>query len=257
MRLKFSTEVMSQSIDGARVILTPGEEHLLTLNLIVLVLKSMKVHKEIIQGSDQWLALRSQYFTASTSGKWVTAEKRNKTQEKAAFGAICKKLAEISDCEMKPHYEDWGMKRGTELEPEARDAYTEETGRAVEEVGFCSRDDITAGASPDGFINEREGMMEIKSPEPQTQVKYILCQDHLIEYCYNQVHHQMAVTGCKYVDLYSYCPGLPSVLVRIERDAFTEDLLRGLVRLSAEFKIYKKVMSLKWLEMKNRIEEEK
>ncbi len=217
----------------------------------------MKVHEDIEQGSSQWLELRSNYFTASSSGKWVAVEKRNKTQEKAAMTAICKTLAQMSGCEMKPHFEDWSMKRGTELEPKAREAYTTETGRTVEEVGFCSRDDIMAGFSPDGFIDERKGMLEIKCPEPQTHVKYILEPDHLIEYCYTQFHHEMAVSGCKYVDLYSYCPGLPSVLVRVYRDAYTEDLLRGLIRLSAEFNDYKSIMAGKWSAMKTRIESEK
>ena len=216
----------------------------------------MKIH-DVEQKSEAWLELRKQYFTASASGAWVAAETRNKTQDKAAKTAIYKKLAEVSGCEMKPHYEDWSMKKGTENEPAARAAYTEETKREVEEVGFCSHDTALAGASPDGLIDEREGGLEIKAPEPQTQVKYINEPDELVAYCKVQAHHQMAVTGCKYIDLYSYCPGLPSVLVRVERDAFTEDLLRGLIRLSAEFKEYKKTMSIKWQEMKYRIEEEK
>ena len=214
----------------------------------------MKVYEDLEQGSQEWLKLRSQYFTASSSGKWVAVENRNKTQEKAAMTAICKTLAQMSGCEMKPHRPDWGMKRGTALEPEAREAYAEETGRDVEEVGFCCRDDIMAGFSPDGFIDERKGMLEIKCPEPQTHVKYILEPEHLIEYCYTQFHHEMAVSGCAYIDLYSYCPGLPSVLVRVERDSFTEDLLRGLIRLSAEFTEYKQAMAEKWSEMNKRIE---
>jgi len=208
------------------------------------------------QRSDEWFEARKGVFTASSMGAWVSKEKRTKTDEKAALTAICKNLAEMSGCELAPIFANWAMTRGTELEPEAREYYEKESGNKVEEVGFCIHDNGGFGCSPDGFIDDRKGMVEIKCPEPQTHVKYIFGES-LPDTYKVQVHMQMSVTGASYSDFYSYCPGLPSMLIRVERDAYTEDLLRGLIRLSAEFKEYKTIMAAKWETMKARIESEK
>ena len=184
----------------------------------------------------------------------MTAESRNKTQEKAAMAAICKNLAEMSGCEMKPVHKDWCMERGTRLEPEARGAYEYETGKETEEVGFCIHENGGFGCSPDAFIDGRKGMVQIKCPLPQTHVKYLLNQDTFLADYKIQMHMEMAVTGASFNDFYSYCPGLPSMLVRVDRDAFTEDLLRGLIRLSSEFEEYKEEMARKWGEMSARLE---
>jgi len=206
------------------------------------------------QRSDEWFEARKGVFTASVMGMWVLKEKRTKTDDKAALTAICKCLAEMSGCELAPIFANWAMKRGTELEPEAREYYEKESGNKVEEVGFCIHDNGGFGCSPDGFIDERKGMVEIKCPEPQTHVKYIFGE--VLPDTYKvQVHMQMAVTGASYSDFYSYCPGLPSMLIRVERDEFTEDLLRGLIRLSAEFTDYKSIMAVKWNAMKARLEQ--
>jgi putative phage-type endonuclease len=213
----------------------------------------MKVYDQIEQGTDEWLALRLGVFSASEIGIWVTSDKRNKTQDKAAMSLICKKLAEISGCEMEPFFDNWAIRRGNELEPEARIAYTEETGLEVEEVGFCMHDNGSFGCSPDGFIRDREGMLEIKCPLPQTHVKYLL-DGELPDTYKCQVHMQMAVTGAKYTDFYSYCPGLPSMRISVLRDDFTESMLSGLLRLSYEFEGHKKTMADLWDQMKSRID---
>jgi len=207
------------------------------------------------QGTDEWLEARKGVFTASQMGIWVTKEKRTKTDDKAAFASICKTLAELSGCEMAPVFPNWAMKRGTELEPLARAAFQEESGLDVEEVGFCVHDNGGFGCSPDGFTNDRKGLVEIKCPLPETHVKYTLNPESFVDTYRIQIHMQMAVTGADYCDCYSFCPLLPSMLLRVERDAFTEDLLRGLIRLADEFKEYKKEMAAKWAEMKKRIEE--
>jgi len=210
----------------------------------------MKVY-DCEQRSEEWFELRKGVFTASDMGAWVLAEKRNKTQEKAAFSAICKKLAEMSGCEMEPVFQNWAMKWGTEHEDEARDFYTEETGNEVEEVGFCIHDNGGFGCSPDGFIHERKGMLEIKCPLPQTQVKRLL-QGGFPDEHFIQCHMQMAVTGCKYVDFYSYCPSLPSFSARLDWDDTTYKMLAGLNRLSKELKEHQTHIFKLWDEMKNK-----
>ena len=211
----------------------------------------MKVYEELIQGTEEWLDVRKGVFTASEMGVWITSDKRNKTQEKAAFFVICRNLAEMSGCELEPFFENWAMRRGTALEPEARQFYTEETGNKVEQVGFALHDNGGFGCSPDGFIDDRKGMLQIKCPVPNTHCKYLL-EPGLPDTHKVQVHFEMAVTGAQYNDFYAYCPGLPSMLYRVERDEYTESILSGLLRLSVEFKSYQSKMSALWAEMKKR-----
>jgi len=218
----------------------------------------MKVYEDIIQGSEEWLELRKSVFTASSMGLWITADSRSKTQEKAALTAIKKKLAEYAGCELKPTYPDWNMERGTALEPEARQFYSDETGNKVEEVGFVLHDNERMGCSPDGFIDDRKGMLQIKCPSPDTHLGYLIeslvSGPFLPDTNKVQLHFEMAITGAKYNDYYAYCPGLPSMLYRVQRDDYTESVLSGLLRLSGEFKIYQKKLEVLWDQMKARIE---
>jgi hypothetical protein len=95
-------------------------------------------------------------------------------------------------------------------------------------------------------------MLEIKCPLPQTQVKRLLQggfpDEHLI-----QCHVQMAVTGCKHVDFYSYCPSLPSFSARLDWDETTCKILAGLNRLSKELKEHRGRIAKLWDEMKSKI----
>ena len=209
---------------------------------------------ECTQNTPEWYAARHGNFTASAIGLWITAEKRNKTQEKAAFSAICNNLAEISGAELIPSYNNYIMERGHELEPVARKAYTELTGQEVEEVGFVLHDAEGFGCSPDGLVEDRTGNLQIKCPFGPHQVKYIFAKTLPGEYKV-QCHMEMAVCGTQYNDFFSFCPGLPSMLYRVERDEFTESVLSGLLRLNYEFDQYREKLNDDWKAEKARIEE--
>ena len=213
----------------------------------------MKVFEELIQGTDEWLEVRSGVISASEVGAWVAKEKRTKTDEKAALNLICLKLAEKSGEEMQPFYETWAVKRGNALEPEARKAYELESGNEVEEVGFVMHDNNMMGVSPDGLTRNRKSGVELKCPLPQTHVKYLL--DGVLPEQYKpQVHMQMAICEWEFCDFYSYSPSLPPFMLRVERDDFTEAMLSGLLRFCYEYKMKNAVMAVKWDEMKKRIE---
>jgi len=211
----------------------------------------MRYHTDLIQGTSEWLDLRIGTISASEIGVWVTKEKRTKTDEKAALNLICLKLAEKSGEEMQPFYETWAVKRGSALEPEARKAYELESGNEVEEVGFIMHDNGMMGVSPDGLTRNRKSGVEIKAPLPQTHVKYLL-DGTLPEQYKAQCHMQMAICEWEYVDFYSYSPSLPSLMVRVKRDEFTESMLSGLLRFCYEYKAKTAIMSEKWEEMKTR-----
>lgn len=203
------------------------------------------------QRSTDWYKVRKGVFTASEVGKFAISAKPNAREESARKKLIYKKLAEISGCYMAPIFESDAMRRGTELEPEAREAYTSITGNVVEEVGFALHDSKAFGCSPDGCIGlndtrtETEGLIEIKCPESQTHVAYLF-EGVLPDSYEMQVHMQLATTGAKWCDFFSYCPGLPPLLIRVEPNKLTFEIERGLIRLHKEFEDYKSQLADLW-----------
>ena len=115
------------------------------------------------------------------------------------------------------------MQRGNELEPEARRLYEFINEKAVEQVGFCMTDDRRFGCSPDGFIDDRKGGLEIKCPRLETHIGYVMASKLPTAYKV-QVHASMFVTGCKYWDFMSYAPEADPFILRVERDDFTDKL---------------------------------
>jgi putative phage-type endonuclease len=112
------------------------------------------------------------------------------------------------------------MEWGTEQEPHARAAYAARTGELVEEVGFIDHPTIQgAGASPDGIVGD--GLVEIKSPQTNTMLEWILTRTIPARYL-AQMQFQMAVTGAKWCDFAAYDPRLPEhlqlLIIRVERD---------------------------------------
>jgi putative phage-type endonuclease len=137
-----------------------------------------------------------------TKGTEATTRKNYKFQ--LALERITRKIPE--DTFTNKHIE-----RGNELEKFARMAYEIKIGNMVEEIGFCYPDGKMFGCSPDGFIDNRMGLVEIKAPIPKIHYSYI--QDNKVpnEY-YWQVLHNVFVTGCKYCDFISYNEDMPEKL---------------------------------------------
>jgi hypothetical protein len=200
----------------------------------------MVIH-QVRQGSDEWLALRRQYFTGSTLGEWLLDGDRTKTSRKAWQNAIWNKLGELSQDD-EPSFPNWAMKRGTELEPLARAAYETHTGFKVTEVGFISHDCDGFGVSPDGLVSEQFANgesdwshgLELKCPVARTMLKWLdagtLPDEHKL-----QVHASMAASGLDRWDFFAWHPELVPLHIIVERDEFTERVLVGLLKLSDDY----------------------
>lgn len=140
---------------------------------------------------------------------------------------ICRLIGDKYSLEYPPvTVETAAMKRGTQLEPEARSYYEMDRGLDVEQDGFCMTDDGRFGCSPDGLVGI-DGGLELKCPSPSTHVSYLLEGVLPSEYK-AQVHGSMIVTGRAWWDFMSYCPGLPPLLIRVGPDDYTEKLRTAL-----------------------------
>jgi len=184
------------------------------------------------QRSDAWFAARKGVFTASNFAPWLL--NTGKVAEDAREKAICKLIAERANLESAPTFENWAMQRGTELEPQAVAAFVGETGIAIDDVGLCISKHGLFGCSPDGLVAGESVGFEGKVPVPETHIRYRRAGELPNEYLY-QVHGSMAVTGATHWWFQSWCPGLASLRILVDRNEFTEKLKAALIAFSAQY----------------------
>lgn len=178
----------------------------------------LTIHRELIQGSDEWLAARRGMLTASEIKLIVTP----KTLKCAANDKVTSHLYELAAQRVTDHVEPSfisdDMLRGIEDEPHARDIYAEHF-HGVEPIGFVTNDKwgFTLGASPDGFVGD-EGMIEVKSPRQKKQLETIVTgevpEEHIL-----QIQTGLLVTERQWCDFISYHGGMHMAVIRVFADA--------------------------------------
>jgi len=106
-------------------------------------------------------------------------------------------------------FQTWAMRRGHELEPDARFAHEMAAGVKVERCGFVLTDDGVFGASADGFIGD-DGGSEYKCLVDPARMRAVLLDNDLSEFA-DQVQGCMWITGRKFWHFALYCPALASI----------------------------------------------
>jgi putative phage-type endonuclease len=125
-------------------------------------------------------------------------------------------------------FQNDAMRRGTELEPEARAAFEAHTGELVEEIGFIPHPTLDyVGVSPDGLLGN-DGMVELKCPASMAKhLEALRSNEHAREYKW-QLQGQLWVAHRKWTKAVSYDPRFPEhlrlAIAHVERDekAITE-----------------------------------
>lgn len=174
------------------------------------------------QNSEEWHRLRLGIPTASCFHRIITP--KTLKPSKQADDYLAWLLAEwIYGAPLDSVQTDY-MQRGHDMEPAAVKSYEFETGRKTETVGFITTDDGMIGASPDRLVVGCKRLLEIKAPALQTHVAYMLHRDVDDDYRV-QLQGQLWVSGDEGVDIQSYYPGLPSVIIPVERDPKYQDAL--------------------------------
>jgi putative phage-type endonuclease len=175
--------------------------------------------EEIIQGSDEWKALRLGKVTASRVSDVVARTKTGYVAGRANY--MAQLIAERLTGTVAEAYTNAAMQHGTECEPEARAAFEFYQGVTVKEVAFVPHPKIDqAGCSPDGLVGD-DGLVEIKCPNTATHLDTLLGQAVPSKYEV-QMQFQMACTGRKWCDFVSYDPRMPEnmrlFIKRLPRD---------------------------------------
>jgi hypothetical protein len=209
---------------------------------------------DVEQGSREWLELRFQYPTASHFDDLLTPAKLDVSV--SAWKYLCRCFAEAAlfeSCDVVPSK---FMYRGENMEKRARADYELHLGGIdVQQVGFVTNDDDTAGCSPDGLVGD-DGGVEFKVPSAVNHAEYFLAENRdTFLSSFDELRggkpwkpkgapsvssaHNLQVQGClwickrKWWDVIAWNPAIPMVVERVYRD---EETIAKLERIVPIFK---------------------
>lgn len=173
-----------------------------------------EIFHDLEQGSIEWFEARAGLPTASEF-KTVQASGKGGGESITRAKYLRTLAGEILTGEPAPSgYTNDHMARGHEQEDDARRLFSLITDLEPIRVGFVREG--RAGCSPDSLIGENAGL-EIKCAIPAVQIERLqlgrLPPEHVA-----QVQGSLWVTGRQHWHFVSYCPRLPPLIVKVERD---------------------------------------
>ena len=210
------------------------------------------VHKEMVQGSDDWAAARCGLLTASEMKLIITPTLKAASNDKER-GHLYELLAQRITKHVEPQYVSDAMLRGQDDEIDAVALYAK-TYAPVHHIGFMTNDKwgFTIGYSPDGLVGEN-GQVECKSRSQKYQIQTLtefvpneaIDPDFMI-----QVQTGLMVSERDWTDLVSYCGGLPMATVRVFPDAKVQEAILNAAtgfetRLSDKLATYNAILKSK------------
>ena len=202
---------------------------------------------KVIQGTDEWLNIRCKKITGSNFGIIMRTDgQKNKIASVLANNEKFKDKPDkikpmppiFSDGQLTYLYSviaeiftgipeftatSFAMQRGTDLEPEARQAYSDKHMINVRECGIFTDDELI-GVSPDGIAGD-DYILEIKCPGQKGHVEYMLNPEKLFNKYRWQVIAEAWATGLNKAVIISYHPDFPSdkQIVEFEYEPTLED----------------------------------
>jgi predicted phage-related endonuclease len=189
------------------------------------------LHRDLIQGSEEWLAARCGLLTASEIKLIMTPTLKPASNDKER-AHLFELLAQRITRYVEPHFVTDDMLRGHADEIEARKLYAEKYAPVSTDVGFVtnSKWGFKLGYSPDGMVGD-DGLIEIKSRRQKYQVQTLVDGAVPAEYML-QLQTGLLVTERQWVDFISYCGGLPMFVLRVFPDPKIQD---AIIQTAGEF----------------------
>lgn len=154
------------------------------------------------QRSDEWYQARLGRLTGSAAGEMLATIKSG---EAAARRDLRVRLVveRLTGQPQEDGYTNAWMQRGIDKEPDALAAYEALTGSMAWPVGFLAHDDLMAGCSPDGLVNDGKGVLELKCPKSATHLSYLKASQIPSLYM-PQLTHNLWITGADWADFVSF-----------------------------------------------------
>ena len=217
--------------------------------------EEIKYYYDIVQGTDEWLALKHGVLSASTLKNVITAKTLKVSaaaNNRVFYDEI---LSQRIDETLQDNYLSYDMQRGLEDETYAVQQYAKEYRQEYQYCGFIINSSLgfPFGFSPDALIDE-DGFLEIKSKLPKLQIKTILdhicgrTEDPIPSEHMMQVQAGLFVTQRKWCDFISFCNGNQMMTVRVEpiekfQVAIKEAAIAFEATLSLNMRLYKEAVA--------------
>lgn len=188
-------------------------------------------HKDLIQGTDEWIKLRCGILTASEMDLIITPKQLKFSTGEKMRTHLYELAAQRVNNFVELSYISEDMLKGMENEEIARDLYNWNYS-PVETCGFITNSSFgfTIGYSPDGIVGD-DGLIEIKSRRQKYQFETICADEVPIDYVL-QLQTGLLVSGRKWVDFISYNAGMPMFVKRVLPD---EKIQSAILEAATEF----------------------
>jgi len=178
-------------------------------------------NEALIQGSDEWFAVRMGKITASKLGDLMRVTKYGESTYKTRLRMELA-IERLTGKSASDNFMNRAMQHGVEQEPHARKLFEAITGKDVALCGsFDHPEIVNTSASPDGLIRGENAVLELKCPTHITHAKNLLSDKMPKNYEY-QVQWQIACTESDYAYFASYHPDFGKDLrlkfVKVEKD---------------------------------------
>ena len=202
------------------------------------------IHRDIEQGTDEWLELRVGRLTSSKLGAFIW------TKGKDDYGLGSKLIPHINDVAAEVHtglsdgsnYSSSDMDRGSSLEEYVIDHYEQTNFIAVEQIGFATYGRYI-GDSPDGLVGD-DGCLEMKCRKLYLHFAILLAIRNGAEVKIPpkdlaQCYWHMFVCDRKWCDYISYHPDFPEdQQMLVTRIYMTEEKLATLTEKADSIERY-------------------
>lgn len=194
----------------------------------------IKYYNNIIQGTEEWFAIRCGLLTASEMENIITPKTLQPVKKKNPdehISHLWELLGQRITGYVEPAYIGDHMLRGQADEVDAKVEYEKKYAR-IADCGFVTNDKwgFTLGCSPDGLVGD-DGGVECKGRLQKFQVETILNNQMPDDYRI-QVQTTLLITERQWWDFNSYCGGMPMLTVRVEPDLAVQ---KAIVEAASEF----------------------
>ena len=174
---------------------------------------TLTIHKDLEQGSDEWLQFRCGVMSASIMNDILTPTLEVAANDKtraAVYEIACQRVTKY----VEPQFWTASMLRGAEDEVVAREYYSGKYG-PVDEIGGMVRefDFGRIWYSPDGLAWD-DGLIEVKSRRQGLHFKTIVMDEVPKEHIL-QCQAALLVSGRSWIDYISICRGMPLFVKRV------------------------------------------
>jgi hypothetical protein len=173
---------------------------------------------DIVQGSDEWFALKVGKISA-TYGNDLLMDKKNKGYINLVDRLVEERMTG-KRTESKIFVGNEYTKRGIELEPLAVESYELDTFEDTKVIGVVQLDDWCL-CSPDRLIGDN-ALLQVKCPIFKTQRDYLRKKKVPTNY-FNQMQFEMFVSKRELNVFYSWHPNLSPLMIEVKKSNETHE----------------------------------